>query len=135
MRQYHSPELPKRPVRSSRQAKSVSAERTFNEDFSSAEDLRRELDRVAGLAWERISRARAAGRTVTLKMKFADFQLISRAKSFVDPVADAATFTAAGHHLLSGLLPVRRGVRLLGLGLSNLIEVNEDAPRQLGLAI
>jgi DNA polymerase-4 len=127
--------IDERPVRSSRQAKSVSAERTFDTDYISPQDLHRELERVAGLAWERIARARAAGRTVTLKVKFSDFRLISRAHSFPDPVGDAATFAAAGHHLLDGLLPVPVGVRLLGLGLSNLIEINDSAPRQLGLAI
>ena len=127
--------LDDRPVRGSRQAKSVSAERTFNEDYSNPEELHRELDRVAGLAWQRIARHETAGRTVTLKVKYSDFQLISRARSFVDPIADEAAFTAAGHLLLSQLLPVPRGVRLLGLGLSNLTEVNQSAPLQLGLAI
>jgi DNA polymerase-4 len=127
--------IDERPVRSSRQAKSVSAERTFNEDYRSPEDLRRELDRVAALAWDRIARAGAAGRTVTLKVKFSDFRLISRSHSFVDPVGDPDSFTAAGHHLLEALLPVPLGVRLLGLGLSNLVERSEAGPRQLGLAI
>ena len=127
--------IDERPVRSSRVAKSVSAERTFNEDYRTGEDLHRELDRVAGLAWDRIARAQAAGRTVTLKVKFSDFRLISRAHSFVDPVNDPATFTAAGHHLLDALLPVPMGVRLLGLGLSNLAPREESGPRQLGLAI
>jgi DNA polymerase-4 len=127
--------IDERPVRSSRIAKSVSAERTFNEDYRTSEDLHRELDRVAGLAWERIARAQAAGRTVTLKVKFADFRLISRSHSFVDPVGDPATFTAIGHHLLDALLPVPLGVRLLGLGLSNLVEQGNGGPRQLGLAI
>jgi DNA polymerase-4 len=127
--------IDERPVRSSRQAKSVSAERTFDTDYASAEDLHRELDRVAGHAWDRIARARAAGRTVTLKVKFSDFRLISRSHSFADPVSDPVTFTAAGHHLLDCLLPVPLGVRLLGLGLSNLAESDDAAPRQLGLAI
>ena len=127
--------IDERPVRNSRQAKSVSAERTFDQDCHSPEDLGRELERVAGLAWERIARAGASGRTVTLKVKYSDFQLISRAKSFADPVADPATFAAAGRFLLQSLLPVPRGVRLLGLGLSNLTEVNQTAPLQLGLAI
>lgn len=127
--------LDERPVRSSRQAKSVSAERTFNEDHTKAEALHGELERVAGLAWERIMRSNATGHTVTLKVKFSDFQLISRAKTFADPIADPASFAAAGHFLLDQLLPVPRGVRLLGLGLSNLVPVNDGMPRQLGLAI
>ncbi|WP_300973574.1 DNA polymerase IV [Sphingomonas sp. LHG3406-1] len=127
--------IDERPVRSSRQAKSVSAERTFDSDYSDPQDLHRELERVAGLAWDRIERARASGRTVTLKVKYSDFQLISRARSFTLPVTDREAFAAAGHFLLDQLLPVPRGVRLLGLGLSNLIDVNNQVPRQLGLAI
>jgi DNA polymerase-4 len=127
--------IDERPVRSSRQAKSVSAERTFDQDYSTPEDLHREIDRVAVLAWQRIERARAAGRTVTLKVKFADFRLISRAHSFADPVDNPEAIAAAGHHLLDALLPVPLGVRLLGLGLSNLVEINNAGPRQLGLAI
>lgn len=127
--------IDERPVRSSRQAKSVSAERTFDQDFATADELHRELTRVAGLAWQRIARHETAGRTVTLKLKFCDFQLISRARSFADPITSEAAFTAAGHLLLDQLLPVPRGVRLLGLGLSNLTEERTLGPRQLGLAI
>ena len=127
--------LDERPVRSHRQAKSVSAERTFDRDFSQAADLLRELDRVAELAWARIERAGVAGRTVTLKVKYSDFELISRARSLADPVAEPTAFAAAGRFLLNGLLPVPKGVRLLGLGLSNLIQVNDPVPMQLGLAI
>ena len=127
--------IDERPVRSHREAKSVSAERTFNEDLSDPLALRAELERVAGLAWNRIERTRVAGRTVTLKVKYADFQLISRSKSFVDPISDPVGFTAAGHYLLSSLLPVPKGIRLLGLGIHNLIVVNAGSPLQLGLEI
>jgi DNA polymerase IV len=127
--------IDERPVRSSRRAKSVSAERTFDQDLRSPDALHAELERVAGLAWDRIARAGASGRTVTLKVKYADFQLISRARSFADPVRDLPAFLAAGRILLNGLLPVPKGVRLLGLGLSNLDPEGEAAPVQLGLAI
>ena len=124
-----------RPVRSSRRAKSVSAERTFNQDLTDGAELHAELERVAGLAWDRISRHQTAGRTVTLKVKFADFRLITRAQSVAVPIADYPSFAAAGHLLLDRLLPVPMGVRLLGLGLSALNEVNDPGPRQLGLEI
>ncbi|GAA4007948.1 DNA polymerase IV [Sphingomonas swuensis] len=127
--------IDERPVRSSRRAKSVSAERTFDTDYRSPDDLRRELDRVAGLAWERIARSGVTGRTVTLKVKYSDFELISRAKSFADPITDLAGLSAAGHYLLEQLHPVPKGIRLLGLGLSNLTEVNGSVPLQLGLEI
>jgi DNA polymerase-4 len=128
--------IDQRPVRSHREAKSVSAERTFDTDHREPAALAAELERVAGLAWARIERAQVAGRTVTLKVKYADFELITRSKSFVDPIADPTAFAAAGRHLLAMLLPVAKGVRLLGLGLHNLIVVdNNPGPRQLGLEI
>lgn len=127
--------IDERLVRSHREAKSVSAERTFDTDIRDPEALAAELDRVAGLAWARIERAQAAGRTVTLKVKFADFQMITRSKSFIEPIGERVGFTAAGHHLLSSLMPVPKGVRLLGLGIHNLTTVNKEVPVQLGLEI
>ncbi len=126
--------IDEREVRNDRPNKSVSAERTFDADLSYEADLRRELARVAGLAWQRIERSGAFGRTVTLKVKYADFALITRSKSFARPIADEAAFAAAGAELLMKLLPVPKGVRLLGLGLHSL-SGGGDEPRQLGLAI
>ena len=127
--------IDEREVKPDRPYKSVSAERTFDVDFSSPEDLAREVTRVAGLAWERIERAEIRGRTVTLKVKFADFTLITRSKSFAAPIADLAVFEGAGQALLAALLPVSKGIRLLGLGLHSIVEDGDAAPIQLGLAI
>jgi DNA polymerase-4 len=122
-------------VRPDRPYKSVSAERTFDEDLGDAERLSAELERVAGYAWARVERAQVTGRTVTLKVKFADFTIITRSKSFALPIARPDDFHDAGQALLAGLLPVDKGIRLLGLGLHNLTEHSKDGPVQLGLAI
>jgi DNA polymerase-4 len=127
--------IDERPVRPDRPYKSVSAERTFDQDLIGPDELAAELERVAGFAWVRVERAGVAGRTVTLKVKYADFTLITRSKSFPQMIADQAEFTAAGQKLLAGLVPVPKGIRLLGLGLHNLSEGDEAAPVQLGLAI
>ncbi|MEO7410427.1 MAG: DNA polymerase IV [Sphingomicrobium sp.] len=127
--------IDEREVKPDRPYKSVSAERTFDVDFSTPDDLSREVTRVAGLAWERIERAEVRGRTVTLKVKYADFTLITRSRSFVEPVADLAAFEASGQALLAALLPVSKGIRLLGLGLHSIVEDGDGAPIQLGLAI
>jgi len=126
--------IDEREVKSDRPYKSVSAERTFDDDLRDPERLAAELTRVAGYAWDRIARAEVLGRTVTLKVKFADFELITRSKSFTN-VVDRDGFEGAGQALLSALHPLPKGIRLLGLGLHNLIEVNGEQPRQLGLAI
>ena len=75
-----------------------------------------ELERIAGYAWDRVERAEVAGRTVTLKVKFGDFTLITRSKSFAAPVPDLEAFDAAGQALLAALHPLPKGIRLLGLG-------------------
>jgi DNA polymerase-4 len=124
-----------REVKPDRPYKSVSAERTFDEDLRDPDALAAELERIAGYAWARIERAAVAGRTVTLKVKFADFELITRSKSLATPIPDLATFIAIGQTLLTGLHPLAKGIRLLGLGLHNLIEPESEPPLQLGLAI
>ncbi len=75
------------------------------------------------------------GRTVTLKVKYADFTLITRSKSFATPVSDLAAFEAAGQALLAVLLPVPKGIRLLGLGLHSIAQEEIDGPLQLRLAV
>ena len=127
--------IDERPVRSSRAHKSVSAERTFDQDLSDPAALAAELSRVAGLAWARIERHPARGRTVTLKVKYNDFTQITRSRSFAQPVCDRAAFEAVAQTLLAGLFPVARGIRLLGLGVHSLIDPKIDGTMQLGLAI
>jgi DNA polymerase-4 len=127
--------IDEREVKPDRPYKSVSAERTFDVDYTEAEDLKRELARVAGYAWQRIERSEVKGRTVTLKVKFGDFTQITRSKSFPEPVPDFAAFEAAGQTLLDALLPVPKGIRLLGLGLHSMVEEQRSGPRQLGLEI
>jgi len=127
--------IDEREVTPDRPYKSVSAERTFDEDQRDAERLSAELTRIAGYAWDRVARAGVAGRTVTLKVKFADFELITRSKSFGN-LLSREEFETAGQALLAALHPLPKGIRLLGLGLHNLVEEEEiEAPRQLGLAI
>jgi DNA polymerase-4 len=127
--------IDEREVRPDRPYKSVSAERTFDEDLRDPDRLAAELERIAGYAWDRVRRAGVIGRTVTLKVKYGDFTLVTRSKSFASSVPDQPAFTAAGQALLAALHPLPKGIRLLGLGLHNLTEVNPSAPAQLGLAI
>ena len=72
---------------------------------------------------------------MTLKVKFADFTLITRSKSVAAPIADQAAFAALGQELLARLMPVPKGIRLLGLGLHMLQNDDPATPIQLGLEI
>ena len=109
-----------RPVRAHRERKSVGGERTFSEDISSGPALRETLDNIVDIVWERIENANARGRTVTLKMKFTDFQIMSRAKSVGHVVSGKEEFARIGHDLLEDVLPLPMPIRLMGLTLSNL---------------
>ena len=124
-----------RPVRADRAVKSVGAERTFGTDLTERADLIAALERVADAAWVRIERSAAQGRTVTLKLRYADFRTITRARSSTLPVADRAGFLAAGTVLLEALLPVASGVRLLGLTLSAIQEAGDEAGEQAVLPL
>ncbi|HEX8365580.1 MAG TPA: DNA polymerase IV [Allosphingosinicella sp.] len=116
-----------REVRADRPYKSVSAEDTFLEDLSDCEALLGELDRIGRHVWTRIEAKGLAGRTVTLKVKYADFQIVTRARSLGREVAGVEEFVETGRTLLRSIFPLPKPIRLLGLGLSNLREGAEEA--------
>ncbi len=109
-----------RPVSAHRERKSVGGERTFSDDISSGAALRETLENIIDIVWERIENAKARGRTVTLKMKYTDFQSMTRSKSVPHWVADKQEFAAIGRALLEEALPLPLPIRLMGLTLSNL---------------
>ncbi|MEC9067935.1 MAG: DNA polymerase IV [Pseudomonadota bacterium] len=109
-----------RPVRTNRIRKSVGGERTYREDISTGHALRAALDGIVDIVWDRIERAEARGRTVTLKMKYTDFRIVTRSRSLPRDVADKREFARIGHELLDNLLPLPLPIRLMGLTLSGL---------------
>lgn len=114
-----------RQVRADRPRKSVGGERTFFENIAGADALRETMDDIVEIVWTRIERADTRGRTVTLKLRYADFTTLTRARSLHHFVADKAEFSAIGHALLDDLMPLPQPIRLMGLTLSAL-ERNED---------
>ncbi|MFN2098848.1 DNA polymerase IV [Altererythrobacter sp. MF3-039] len=116
-----------RRVRANRIRKSVGGERTFSDDISSGPALRETLDNIIDIVWGSIEKTQAKGRTVTLKMKYTDFQTVTRAKSLPRNVADKPEFARMSRELLEELLPLPLPIRLMGLTLSNL-EGAEKAP-------
>ena len=116
-----------RAVRAHRERKSVGAERTLDADITAPADLAAALEVVIAAVWERIDAKALAGRTVTLKLKFADFAQITRARSYAAAVRDRSTLHAAARALLMDELPVPRRVRLVGVTLSAL-QAREAAP-------
>ncbi|KPL68575.1 DNA repair protein [Erythrobacter sp. SG61-1L] len=109
-----------RPVRANRPRKSLGGERTFMDDISSGHALHETLDTIADIVWGRIEEAQARGRTVTLKLRYTDFRIVTRARSLTHFVSGKEEFTKLGHGLLDEMLPLPLPIRLMGLTLSAL---------------
>ena len=109
-----------RLVRPDRIRKSVGRERTYAEDLTADGALFDALENIIDSVWQRIQNNSVIGRTVTLKVKYADFQQITRSRSCDEYLTRKRQFGAIAHDLLTQLLPVTLGVRLLGLTLSGL---------------
>jgi len=112
-----------RPVESYRIRKSVSSETTFDYDMDNLEELLPELEKVAHEVIDYISRKEFKGRTVTLKIKYSDFKIITRSKTFPTSISDYETFRNAGYELLQ-LVDLSPKVRLIGLGIKRNEEEN-----------
>ena len=110
-----------RPVVPEREAKSISIETTFERDIADLNVLRAWLvDLVEQVGW-RLRRQGLRGRTVLLKVRFADFSTITRSHSLAEPTDVTDELRQAANELLCGRLPPRHlPVRLLGVGVGSL---------------
>lgn len=119
-----------RAVEPAREAKSVSAETTFERDIGALRPLEQTLYALAEEVSDRLKRAGLAGRGVTLKLKTADFRLRTRSRTLEEPTCLAARINAAAHELLAreadGTL-----FRLIGVGVSDLCPIAEADPADL----
>jgi DNA polymerase-4 len=115
-----------RAVEANRVRKSIGAENSFAENLSDRETIIIKLEQIAQTLVERIERHQAAGRTLTLKVKFANYQQITRSHTFVDNINSLDTILNKALALLEIVELEDRSIRLLGLSLSNL-----DRPHKL----
>ena len=122
-----------RPVTADRQRKSIGSETTFPRDLTDHAGLVSGLKPAIDSVWEHCVKTGTAGRTVTLKVKYADFRQVTRSRTCLEPISDRALLERIGLELVSSLMPLERGVRLLGLSLSNLDPMGEATSRQLAL--
>ncbi|WP_436799589.1 DNA polymerase IV [Rhizobium oryzicola] len=112
--------IDERPVQPDRPRKSIGAEDTFRVDLFDFAAAKAELAPLTEKVWRHCEAKRMGGRTVTLKVKFADFQQITRSRSFPIPVASQDELLASAAGLLQDVFPVAKAIRLLGVTLSSL---------------
>lgn len=122
--------LDDRPVETEHERKSVGAETTFPRDLPDGAELRAELARLAESVSRRLAAAGTQGRTVVLKLRYANFRTITRQASHPQPVEDAAAIAAAAVSLLDGVAKEGDRFRLIGIHCTNLSAGTSD---QLGL--
>jgi DNA polymerase-4 len=110
--------------------KSIGAEETFSRDVDDPDVVRRELLRLAERTAARLRTAGLAGRTVSVKIRFADFTTITRARTLPEPTDVAAVLYATARQLYEALGLDRARLRLVGIRVEGLVE-SEFAPHQL----
>jgi DNA polymerase-4 len=108
-----------RAVVPDREAKSVSAEETFERDLTDVVVLGREIDAMATRVGGRLRAAAFSGRTVTLKLRRYDFTTLTRSQTLPHPTDDARQIASVARRLLAEA-GTGGGLRLLGVGVSGL---------------
>ncbi|MEJ5944473.1 DNA polymerase IV [Pseudokineococcus basanitobsidens] len=121
-----------RPVVAHAREKSIGAEETFSSDVDDETVVLRELLRLSGLTAARLRAAGTVGRTVVLKVRFADFTTITRSRTLEEGTDVSRDVYAAARRLWDGLRLDRARIRLVGVRVEGLSPA-EAAHRQMRL--
>lgn len=121
-----------REVQPDRKRKSIGAENTFMKDLVFWEDFQEELKYIAEILTKRVDNANSGGRTITVKIKFSDFSVISRSKTLPHYIKSQEEILKLATQLVKKEYRMSWKVRLLGISLKNL-EGEEYESSQLTL--
>lgn len=122
-----------RPVEADRIRKSSGSENTFTEDLESEEEIVNGISSLMDDVWKWCERTNVYGRTITVKIKFNDFQVITRSKSTMLPITVRDFFEKITMEILLSNLPFEKPIRLLGVSISNLEDMQMYEGKQLTL--
>jgi DNA polymerase-4 len=116
-----------REVNPNRLRKSIGAERTFSHDLVNLADMMEKLANLSGIVHEYMVKKDNFGRTVTIKIKSAEFKIMTRSKTFGHEIRELHELVEITHDLLQGNQEELDRVRLLGVTVSNLTkEINNE---------
>jgi len=118
-----------RPVNPDRERKSSGSETTFDRDLADNAQIEAGVLGQADDVWTWCERAQSFGRTVTVKVKYADFQQITRSRTLPMAVRSAETLRETSLALIRSVLPTEKGVRLVGVTVSG-FEPQQDGKTQ-----
>jgi DNA polymerase-4 len=120
-----------RPVEPNRERKSYSVENTFDVDLTTKFAVVAELYHLEQRLWKDIEGSGKSGRTITLKIRFDDFTTLTKSYSDEMPIRSFQKFHKMTKKLLGRMDYLRKPIRLLGVGISNLIDETEIKEVQL----
>ncbi len=126
--------IDERPVTPNRSSKSVGIEDTFEVDIETFEEMNAILQRLSNQLWRRIGKKEIAGRTLTLKLKYADFVQLTRSVTLDTSFDSEEKIYTTAHSLLSKVTLANK-VRLLGVSISNFIEETDFPKEGIQLAL
>ncbi|MBL8081336.1 MAG: DNA polymerase IV [Candidatus Obscuribacter sp.] len=118
-----------RPVVPNRVRKSVGAEESYADDLNGMQAIHEALGDIAETLERRLERAGTGGRTLTLKVKYGDYQQVTRSRTTFVSISRRAEMLKVAMELLSSTEVLSKSVRLLGLTVSNL-DTEEEATTQ-----
>lgn len=124
-----------REVESDHVRKSVGAENTFAENLADLDSMREQLREIADTVSRRLLKIPTAGRTITLKVRYADFEIATRSVTLPNDVNDAETLYETAAAALPQTDAAEREVRLLGITVSNLALGKPERSGQLDLGL
>ena len=108
-----------RPVQPDRERKSSGSEMTFPEDLTDPAGIEAGVIAMADEVWTWCERANSRGRTLTVKIKWADFQISTRSRSVETAIETRDRLHEVALDLIRSVFPPPKGIRLVGVTLSN----------------
>ncbi len=124
-----------RQVQPDRPRKSIGSEDTFMTDIFDLQAAHTEIVPLVEKVWRQCEGKGLRGKTITLKVKYADFQTITRSRTTAVPVTAAGEMEEIALALLDGLFPTEKGIRLLGVTMSSFAKEAAADPDQLAFTI
>jgi DNA polymerase-4 len=118
-----------REVRANRIRKSIGTENTFSGDLTDSEAMLSELQPLIDKVWPHCDEKGSRGRTVTLKVKFSDFEILTPSRSHSSPVANRDDLAHQITRFLKENMPLPKPVRLLGVSWSSLQGNDNEGPQ------
>jgi len=124
-----------RAVSSCRERKSSGSETTFYEDLTDPTAIEAKVEAMADDVWRWCEKTRSFGRTITVKIKYADFRQATRSRTLSAPVASRELLHSVSRTLVRSVFPPAIGIRLVGVTMSGFDHHADRVPAQLNFEL